>query len=187
MTKQKYIFCLLETALGLWFLIMAGLSFYDARNEIKRLQVESVNAKLQPMSFFLTSAFQITMTLQLFNWFSKRTLGTVLGIWLATQSLGLMSKFLILNVWSYFPDFEEALFEQDASLTKKYAYLQLVVSICFLILAVIDSFHFYFHPFEVAVVVDMDEKTHQDRALLRKLQMESENENHLISSNNSKV
>ena len=47
MTKQKYIFCLLEAALGLWFLVMAGLSFYDARNEIKRLQVESVNAKLQ--------------------------------------------------------------------------------------------------------------------------------------------
>jgi len=139
------------------------------------------------MSFFLTSAFQITMTLQLFNWFSKRTLGTVLGIWLATQSLGLMSKFRILNIWSYFPDFEKALFEQDASLTKKYGYLQLVVSICFLILALIDSFYFYFHPFEVAVVVDIDEKTYQDRALLKKLQMESENENQLISNSNSKV
>jgi sugar phosphate permease len=60
------------------------------------------------MSFFLTSAFQITMTIQLFNWFSKRILGTVLGFWLAAQSLGLITKFVILGIWSYFPNFYNA-------------------------------------------------------------------------------
>jgi len=62
-----------------------------------------------------------------------------------------------------------------------------VVSSCFIILSVIDAFAFVFHPFEVAIVVDLEEKTEYDRALLRKLQLESENENHLVSPTNSKV
>lgn len=86
-------------------------------------------------------------------------MGTVLGIWLATQSFGLMSKFLILDVWKYFPDFAEALYLEDPSKTKNYAYFQLVIATCFIILAIIDAFVFIFHPFEVAIVVDMDEKT----------------------------
>jgi hypothetical protein len=34
-----------------------------------------------------------------------------------------------------------------------------------------------FHPFELAIVVDLNEKTEQDRAVLRKLAIESELEN----------
>jgi hypothetical protein len=57
------------------------------------------------MSFFLSCAFQITITLQLFNWFGKRNLGTVLGVWLASQLFGVMAKFLVLGIWEYFPNF----------------------------------------------------------------------------------
>ncbi len=59
-------------------------------------------------SFFLTSAFQIVMTLQLFNWFSKRKLGIVIGLWLLFQGFGLMAKFVLLHQWSNFPDFQKA-------------------------------------------------------------------------------
>jgi hypothetical protein len=52
--------------------------------------------------------------------------------------------------------------------------LQLVVASCFLLLSIFDYFCFIFHPFEVAIVVDLEEKTEHDRALLRKLAVESE-------------
>lgn len=52
-----------------------------------------------------------------------------------------------------------------------------MVASCFILLSVVDAYAFVFHPFEVAIVVDLEEKTEHDRALLRKLQMESENDN----------
>jgi hypothetical protein len=42
------------------------------------------------------------------------------------------------------------------------------------VLSLIDKWTFIFHPFQLAIVVDLDEKTEQDRALLRRLQIDSE-------------
>jgi len=42
------------------------------------------------------------------------------------------------------------------------------------LLSAIDHWTFIFHPFQLAIVVDLEEKTEQDRALLRKLAIESE-------------
>jgi hypothetical protein len=80
LARQKLIFCVVELLLGLWFLLMAIVSFISAKNDSKY----STRDKLAPMSFFLTSAFEIIMILQLFNWFSKRVLGTVIGLWFST-------------------------------------------------------------------------------------------------------
>jgi hypothetical protein len=61
--------------------------------------------------------------------------------------------------------------------------LEFVVAVLFIILSVLDYFWcFVFHPFQLAIVVDLEEKSANDRALLRKLAIESEIEN---SSNNN--
>lgn len=52
--------------------------------------------------------------------------------------------------------------------------MQFAASICFIILAIIDHFFFIFHPFEVAIIVDLEDKTEYDRAMLKKLAVESE-------------
>ena len=82
-------------------------------------------------------------------------MGTILGTWLASQSFGLMSKFAVLNIWSYFPSLYNAEISEGESTIKHYAYFQIMVAVCFIILAVFDNWYFFFHPFEVAIVVDL--------------------------------
>jgi hypothetical protein len=65
----------------------------------------------------------------------------------------------------------------------KNAILQFIVALLFILLSVLDYFWFFvFHPFQLAIVVDLEEKSANDRALLRKLAIESEIEN---SNNNT--
>lgn len=168
---MKIFFCGLELCLALWFGITGGCAWYMASHLTSQL-----NMKLMPMSVFLVSGFQIMMTLQLFNWFSKKVLGTILGCWVAMEFLGLITKFLALGIYEYFPDFERALFKSQMpeQLYRNYGVLQLVVACCFLIFFLVDAQFFIFHPFQCSIVVDLEEKTDQDRALLRKLTIESE-------------
>lgn len=106
--KQKTIFMVLEVSMAVYFLLMAYFSFFDAANH-RVDRSHSLNFRMEPLSYFFASSLQIMITLQLFNWFSKRVMGTVLGIWLAFQSLGLVTKFLSLGIYaSFFPDFELA-------------------------------------------------------------------------------
>lgn len=116
------------------------------------------------------------MALQLFNWFSKRVLGTILGCWVAMEFIGLMTKFLALRIYEYFPDFDQAVqvSSSQAQLYRNYGVLQLVVAGCFLVFFLVDCKFFIFHPFQCSIVVDLESKTDQDRALLRKLTIESE-------------
>lgn len=132
--------------------------------------------QLMPFSVFLASGFQIIMTIQLFNWFSKKVLGSILGCWVAMEFLGLMTKFATLDIFKYFPDFDRAVVEskEPRTLYVNYGILQLVVAGFFIVFVVIDAYFFNFHPFQCAIVVDLEEKTEQDRALLRKLTIESE-------------
>jgi pantothenate kinase len=67
-------------------------------------------------------------------------------------------------------------------LIKKSGSLFIIVAALFLVLSLIDKWTFIFHPFLLAIVVDLDEKTEQDRALLRKLQIDSEIESEAKNS-----
>ena len=87
---------------------MGWVSFIDAANYGNDIKEKSLTDRLMPMSVFLSAAFQISTALQLFNWFSKRYLGTVLGVWLGSEILGLMSKFAVLGIFSFFPSWEIA-------------------------------------------------------------------------------
>mgnify|MGYP000904138609 CR=1 FL=1 len=55
-SKQRYIFCALELSMGVWFILMAIFSFWDASHGRKTPET-SINVKMEPLSFFLTSAF----------------------------------------------------------------------------------------------------------------------------------
>ena len=164
---------LLEVCIGIWFIVVAGVRLFLANHNELNTQ-HGIEVTLEPISFFLTSAFQITMTIQLFNWFSKRMLGCVLGLWFAFQTFGLMTKFLVCGIWDYFPNLYQAELHVGPSLLKKEAYLQFSVAAAFLLLALVDQFYFVFHPFEVAIVVDLEEKNEYDRKLLRKLAVQTE-------------
>lgn len=92
-SRQKTIYCTLELIMGLWFMIVGYSTFWSY----------SSHYLLTPMSIFLSCAFTIMTALQLFNWFSKQYLGTILGLWLSATSLGMMTKFLLLHIYYYFP------------------------------------------------------------------------------------
>lgn len=84
---------------------MSLVAFRDSKcDSIDQL----VSIRMQPVSVFLTSAFAISTALQLFNWFSKRLLGTILGLWMASQCFGLMTKFGIMGIYEYFPSMNYA-------------------------------------------------------------------------------
>jgi len=56
----------------------------------------------------------------------------------------------------------------------KDAWLQIIVATIFLGLVVLDFNYFVFHPFQVGICVDIQAKTEQDRAILRKITIEQE-------------
>lgn len=94
--------------MAVWFGIMSGVAFYDSDNYDPTIGQFCLTERLLPVSVFLCCAFQISTALQLFNWFSKRFLGTVLGVWLSAQCFGLMTKFAALKIYRYFPSLDYA-------------------------------------------------------------------------------
>lgn len=66
-----------------------------------------------------------------------------------------MTKFKILNIWAYFPDFKAAENASPQTVFKETAVLQLVIGCLFLVFAIFDWYYFVFHPFEVGIVVDV--------------------------------
>ncbi len=77
----------------------------------------------------------------------------------------------------YFPNLQQA---ESAiggqTVIIKYAYLQIVVASCFIVFSVVDHWLFIFHPFETAIVIDIEEKSINERLMLRKLQKEAQTE-----------
>lgn len=109
--SHRLLFCGIEATTGLWFLIIGGIYVHDSNicsNSTSRCSEQSI-LLFSSFSYFLTSAFQIMITLQLFNWFSKRRLGAVIGFWLLIQACGVIVKFAILGQYQYFPDFQLAI------------------------------------------------------------------------------
>ena len=90
-----------------------------------------------------------------------------------------MTKFATLRIYEFFPSFDQAIHITDSptDLYDSYGILQICIAGFFIIITIFDLKFFVFHPFELAIVVDLNEKTEQDRAVLRKLAIESELEN----------
>jgi len=47
----------------------------------------------------LQSGIEIIMVMQLFNWFNKKQLGTIISFWLLCNSLGYAMQFVIGGFW----------------------------------------------------------------------------------------
>ena len=56
----------------------------------------------------------------------------------------------------------------------RYCYVEATCASVFFLLFIFDLFYFHFHPFQLHIVVDLSEKTDQDRMILRRLVIESE-------------
>ena len=163
--QQKSIFCCIELLLTCWFSVMGGVYLVMSRSD-SQAKINSIIDQFVLVSCFLTSALQILMTIQLFNWFSKRKLGTVIGVWLFFEGLGLMAKFRILNIYSYFPNFKNAWSKSPYPygpcspnpILEQYAFFQFVISCLLLLFTIFDWVFFVFHPFELNIVIDVQEK-----------------------------
>ena len=98
-----------------------------------------------------------------------------------------MTKFAALGIYKYFPSNFEAYKNTSANdrvtLLKHTGYLHIMDAALLTILFLVDLFYFYFHPFQLHIVVDLEEKTETDRAVLRKLAIESE----MDAKNNSRA
>ena len=71
-----------------------------------------------------------------------------------------MTKFASLGIYDYLPDFNAALRKSTNSISiyRKYAYLVFLVEGIFVVIGIIDWFYFIFHPFEIGIVIDVEEK-----------------------------
>mmetsp|Transcript_84290 Transcript_84290/g.116480 ORF Transcript_84290/g.116480 Transcript_84290/m.116480 type:complete len:201 (+) Transcript_84290:450-1052(+) len=143
----KFIIVTLEFVFALWLILMC-LSFYHSYiqgfNDINYLQA----FVLIPMSFFLTAGIELISCVQLFNWFTRYRIGTIMGLWLTAHSVGLIARFGFSGLYaSDFPNIMNAVksLGQDTMVYEEARYC-LFSGIVFIIIAFIDAFTFKFHP-----------------------------------------
>jgi hypothetical protein len=105
----------------MWYIVVSVASFIDSKNATNN--ITAISNQFQYTSFFLTNAFWLCLLLQLFHWFSKRRLGSVLGMFLLAENLGVIAKFHILGIWEYFPDIRLAENANPGTVYKNLAYL----------------------------------------------------------------
>jgi hypothetical protein len=138
----RWLFIVLEIASSFWFIIMGAVFFYDSHNPGL---TEPLGRSLFPFNFFFVAGLQIIQIIQLFNWFSKRRLSTVIGIWYLVQQFGFFLRFEIENpcpidklLW--FPYITDLFNSADG-------WLFVSVGVLFFFLAVFDAYSWVYHPF----------------------------------------
>lgn len=101
----KQLFVGLEFFSCIWFIIMGTSFIHDYNEDNGKMDSDELSwsQRLFPVNFFLISGIQILQLIQLFNWFSKRRLATVIGIWFLVQQVGYACRFLFEGEWQYFP------------------------------------------------------------------------------------
>jgi hypothetical protein len=85
----------------------------------------------------------------------------VLGFKMFIQTLGLASKFLAFGIWESFPDYKKAA-KNNHFVYLHNCYLQIGIGVAFIIFAILDHRYFIFHPLELGIVIDLQEKRNQD-------------------------
>ena len=123
-----------------------------------------------PMNIFMIGSLQLIQLIQLFNWFSKRRIVSVLGFSLAFQLLGLASRFLFTGTWSEFPDEELAALSGGAHFFRKTAIVCFLIGTLFLCMAVFDYFQFTYHPLQRNVMINVSESNLQRKSFLEKME-----------------
>lgn len=157
----KWLFIVLEISSSLWFVIMGAVFLHDGANGT------DYGRTTFPFSFLLISGMQIIQIIQLFNWFSKRRLNTVIGLWLLVQQAGQLVRFEIDNIcpllnFAYFP-YISNFFDTAAG------YEFIVVGALFFMLAIFDSYSWVYHPFQRNILIDVTDKSEAEQMQLKAL------------------
>lgn len=116
----------------------------------------------------MVSGLQILQLIQLFNWFPKWWLSTVIGIWYLIQQVGYVSRFLIEHQWSTFPH-QPTDFQADPMVIKQDGWVFITVGVCFIFVAIFDAYSWVYHPFQRNILVDVEDKTEAEQMKLRAL------------------
>jgi len=104
--------------------------------------------------------------IQLFNWFSKKRLMTVIGLWQLVQQLGFFFRFEIDNPCKL-SDFTE--FPYLFTLAKKDGWLYATVGVVFFFIAIFDVYSWVYHPFQRNILVDVEDKDEEEIMKLKAL------------------
>jgi hypothetical protein len=101
--RAKSLFVLLEISCSVWFMIMGASFFADSKHFATEVNPVKWSSHLFPMCLFLICGLQILQIIQLFNWFSKRRICLVVGIWYFVQQLGYFTRAIVEKSWQNFP------------------------------------------------------------------------------------
>lgn len=86
---------ILQLVTALVLLIEVGLLIPDPSDRVS----EQIYLSCDVCLLLLQAGIEIINLMQLFNWFSKKYLGTVISIWLMSSNLGFMMQFFVGGWW----------------------------------------------------------------------------------------
>ena len=106
----------------------------------------------------------------MFNWFPKPYIGTILTLWLLSESLGFALQFVIGGYWKYFP-FVPVTKEWFFDVT---AERHLIVGITLLIVAFVDHLTFVNYPLQKKFILARAERSYSETHNLLQIQKSSD-------------
>ena len=146
--KIKTLFIVLEVTLFL-SLLSDGIQLHLHDPTKKLLYPQRLGLMLQVA---IVTGYTLILLIQLFNWFSKKYIGSVIGLYLLAQGLGFYCKFSFIGQPETYPDERTLLVSDSRGLSN----LLIVLSFLFLALAIADVWIFVYHPFEMNIVIDLE-------------------------------
>lgn len=139
----KKLFVAAEFCFAGWVIIMALVNYHSQAQITNGItaRTDIWNYYVLPTDVFIIGALQLVQTIQLFNWFSRRRIGTVIGLFMAAQSLGLIFRFTLTGTFKEFPDEDAAEAKMlDNGFFRKTGNICAASGILFLGVAAFDSF-----------------------------------------------
>jgi hypothetical protein len=159
--RVKQIFVLMECCFAIWVLAIASTAYFQRSvfNQPDNGLWQVWNYYLLPTDLFFVGAIQLIQTIQLFNWFSKRRIGTIMGCFMGIQTLGMILRFYLTDSFDDFPDENSA---ADNAINKSNFFKQngnicMVIGYSFIVIAIFDMYQFFFHPLEKNVTVNLND------------------------------
>jgi len=92
-----------------------------------------------------------------------------MGLWLTAHSMGIISRFGFSGLYGDFPDIMTAVNADPNEMVFQEARYCLLCGGAFLIISIIDSFSFKFHPLQANVVLDTENRNIERRMYMKNL------------------
>jgi hypothetical protein len=117
----------------------------------------------------LIAGLQIIQIIQLFNWFSKKRLMTVIGLWYLVQQIGFFARFEIDNPCGFFDLTQFPYLAGSLKPAGKDGWLYASVGVAFFFVAIFDAYSWVYHPFQRNILVDVEDKDEEEIMKLKAL------------------